>query len=151
LSAVIVLSIPGFHRVGVLKIAVSTNHVVVGIFLIVYSSIDPINTTLPFSLIMCCNSVFLVIYKKFKCLFLLDSVHADNILGGLGVYQKGFCLVLCPWTCNGLVMYQPRTLPLALSAYSLTGVAFGAQTNSLAEAPKHESRGGRRGGLYGRP
>jgi len=42
--------------VGVLKIAVSTNHVVVGIFLIVYSSIDPINTTLPFSLIMCCNS-----------------------------------------------------------------------------------------------
>jgi len=41
-----------------LKIAVSTNHVVVGIFLIVYSSIDPINTTLPFSLIMCCNSLF---------------------------------------------------------------------------------------------
>ena len=40
-----------------LKIAVSTNHVVVGIFLIVYSSIDPINTTLPFSLIMCCNSL----------------------------------------------------------------------------------------------
>ena len=40
-----------------LKIAVSTNHVVVGIFLIVYSSIDPINTTLPFSLIMCCNNI----------------------------------------------------------------------------------------------
>jgi len=38
-----------------LKIAVSTSHVVVGIFLIIYSSIDPINITLPFSLIMCCN------------------------------------------------------------------------------------------------
>jgi len=38
-----------------LKMAVSTSHVVVGIFLIIYSSIDPINITLPFSLIMCCN------------------------------------------------------------------------------------------------
>jgi len=36
--------------------SVSTSHVVVGIFLIVYSSIDPINTTLPFSLIICCNN-----------------------------------------------------------------------------------------------
>ena len=35
-----------------LKMAVSTSHVVVGIFLIIYSSIDPINITLPFSLIM---------------------------------------------------------------------------------------------------
>ena len=40
-----------------LKIAVSTSHVVVGIFLIVYSNIDHINITLPFSLIMCCNTV----------------------------------------------------------------------------------------------
>ena len=36
--------------------AVSTSHVVVGIFLIVHSSIDHINITLPFSLIMCCNT-----------------------------------------------------------------------------------------------
>jgi len=43
-------------RVPVMKLSVSTNHVVVGIFLIVYSSIDPINTNLPFSLIMCCNT-----------------------------------------------------------------------------------------------
>jgi len=56
LSAVIVLSVPGFHRVGVLKMAVSTSHVVVEIFLIVHSSIDHIIITLPFSLIMCCNS-----------------------------------------------------------------------------------------------
>jgi len=40
---------------GLLKMAVSTSHVVVGIFLIVHSSIDHINITLPFSLILCCN------------------------------------------------------------------------------------------------
>jgi len=40
---------------SLLKMAVSTSHVVVGILLIVYSSIDLINTTLPFSLIMCCT------------------------------------------------------------------------------------------------
>ena len=41
-----------------LKMAVSTSHVVVGIFLIVHSSIDHINITLPFSLIMCCNRLW---------------------------------------------------------------------------------------------
>jgi len=48
------LTINSIHKV--LKIAVSTSHVVVGIFLIVYSNIDHINITLPFSLIMCCNT-----------------------------------------------------------------------------------------------
>ena len=38
-----------------------------------------------------------------------------NILNGLGMYQVGFCLVLCPCPCDGLVMYQPRTPPLAPS------------------------------------
>jgi len=45
-----------------LRMAVSTSHVVVGIFLIIYSSIDPINITLPFSLIMCCNNSALCLF-----------------------------------------------------------------------------------------
>jgi len=43
-------------HLSMLKMAVSTSLVAMGIFLIIYSSIDPINITLPFSLIMCCNS-----------------------------------------------------------------------------------------------
>jgi len=31
------------------------------------------------------------------------------------MHQVGFCLVLCPCPCDGLVMYQPRTPPLAPS------------------------------------
>ena len=49
------LQVQGALQIPVLKMAVSTSHVVVGIFLIVHSSIDHINITLPFSLIMCCN------------------------------------------------------------------------------------------------
>jgi len=40
---------------------------------------------------------------------------AGNILNGLGMYQVGFGLVLCPCPCNGLVLYQLRTPPLAPS------------------------------------
>jgi len=38
-----------------------------------------------------------------------------NILNGLGMYQVGFCLVLHPCPCDGLVMYEPRPPPLAPS------------------------------------
>jgi len=38
------------------------------------------------------------------------------------MYQVGFCLVLCPCPFDGLVMYQPRTPPLAPSACSVLRV-----------------------------
>ena len=35
------------------------------------------------------------------------------------MYRVGFCLVLCPCPCDVLVMYQPRTPPLAPSESTL--------------------------------
>ena len=47
LSASIALFVSGFHMVGVLKLmcqpVMLSDHVTVGIFIVVYSSIDPIN------------------------------------------------------------------------------------------------------------
>ena len=61
LSAAIVLFVPDFHRVGVLNVSVSASHVIrssdCGNFLVVYSSSDPINQSLPFSPIMYLNKV----------------------------------------------------------------------------------------------
>ena len=40
---------------------------------------------------------------------------AGKILDVPGMYWVGTCLVLCPFPCDVLVMYQPSTLALAPS------------------------------------
>jgi len=67
-----------------LKMAVSTSHVVVGIFLIVYSSIDPINITLPFSLIMCCNTSTMPGRRQCEPQLLAPFYDGNNIIWWYG-------------------------------------------------------------------
>ena len=71
LSASIALFVSGFHMVGVLKLmcqpAMWSDHVIVGIFIVVYSSIDPINTPClsPPSCLSTSNATLLGIFYLF--------------------------------------------------------------------------------------
>jgi len=94
---------------GVLKMTVSTSHVVVGIFLIIYSSIDPINITLPFSLIMCCNMGLLSVptgpWSKVLSL----------CLGGLGSHMEKCISTGYPPDYKGWKFYNPATKKSVIS------------------------------------
>ena len=45
----------------------------------------------------------------------IGGTLAGKILNGLVMYQVGTCMVLCPFPCNVLAMYQLGTLALAPS------------------------------------
>ena len=63
---------------------------------------------------------------------------AGNILNGLGMYRVGSCLVLCPYPCDVLVMYLPRTPPLAPSVSSPAISSLSSLLSLLLIALTHE-------------